>query len=249
MGERVSYGSARARAMERRRKRILRRRILFGTALLAVVLLIGGAVFGIVSGFKNKEKLELLEAGITCMDQGNYEEAIVHFEKELEAAGGRVGALEEEVLLYRAEAEYQLQDYPAALHTYQILLKKDKNNAVYQKGVALALMETGDLDGALAMHVIDAHVYNRMAKAQIEVGQYDEALATIEQGFAEVKTAVADEQIAIRKNLAFNQAVIYEYKSDYRKALELFEAYVRDYGPDEQAEREITFLKTRQGNY
>ena len=265
MGERVSYGSARARAMERRRKRIRRRRILLGTVLLALVLLIGGAVFGIVSGFKSREKTELLRTGIACMEQGDYEGAIAVFEKELEAAGGRVGALEKEVLLYRAEAEFLLWDYPAALHTYQILLDKDKKNPVYQKGTALALLETGDLDGALQMHVIDAQVYNRWAKMQIEAGQYDDAFVSIEQGFAEVDS-LADEQTArekgakksaytqeeaqqIRKDLTFNQAVAYEYKGDYRKALELFEAYVRDYGPDEHAEREITFLKTRQGNY
>ncbi|MGN0158300.1 MAG: tetratricopeptide repeat protein [Brotaphodocola sp.] len=256
VGERVSYGSARMRAMERRRKRILRRRILFAAGFLVLVCLIGGILFGISNGWKSRQKMEFLETGIACMKQENYEEAIVNFEKELEAAGGHVGALEEETLLYRAEAEYRLQDYSAALHTYQILLKKDKHKFIYQKGVALALLETGDLEGALEMHVIDAYVYNRMAKEQIESGQYDEALVTIGQGISELDFASSEVQSytqeeiqMLKKDLSFNQAVAYEYKSDYQKALELFEAYISDYGPDANAEREITFLKTRQGNY
>ncbi len=228
---------------------------------MAVVLLIGGILFGVRNLFQMKEKNELLEAGISSMEQGDYETAILNFEKELESAGGRVGAFEEEVLLYRAEAEYQLGDYEAALHTYQILLEQDKRNPLYQKGVAVGRMETRDLEGALAMDVINAHVYNRMAKAQIEAGQYDEALNCVNLGNAALDEDAAlrasgkdgiytaEEAFTIRRNLAFNEAVVYEYKSDYEKALKLFETYVSAYGPDEVAQREITFLQTRQGNY
>lgn len=261
VGERISYGSARSSAMERRRRRIRRQRILMGVVFLSVVLLIGGILFGVRNLLQSKEKTELLEAGIASMEQGDYETAILNFERELEAAGGRVGAFEEEVLLYRAEAEYQLGDYAAALHTYQILLKEDKRNLVYQKGVAIGLMETGDLEGALAMDVINAHVYNRMAKAQIEAGQYEDALNCVTLGItaldedaalrASGKDGIytAEEALSIRRNLAFNEAVVYEYMSDYETALKLFESYVSAYGPDEEVQREITFLQTRQGNY
>lgn len=247
--------------MERRKKRIRRQRILIGSVLLSVILLAGGAVFGVANLFKTKEKMKLLEAGIAYMEQGNYEAAIGSFEEELGAAGGRVGAFEEEVLLYRAEAEYQLGDYPAALHTWKILLEKDKKNPVYQKGVAIGLMETGDLNGALAMDVINAYVYNRMARAQIEAGQYDDALASVNLGRAALDEDAAaraageegiysaEEALSIRKHLAFNEAVLYEYKSDYAKALQLFEDYIIEYGPDEEVQREIIFLQTRQGNY
>lgn len=222
-------------------------RILFGSLLLAVLLLVGGIVCGIRSSLKNKEKTEFFKTGITCMAQKNYEEAIVNFEKGLEVAGNRVGALEKEVLLYRAEAEYLLEDYPAALHTYQILLEQEPDNVIYQKGAALALMETGDLDGALAFHVIDAEVYNRMAKEQLEAGQYERALTAIEQGFAAIRAEDANAQ-SVRKHLTFNQAVAYEYKGDFARALELFEAYARDYGADEEIQHELAFLKTRQDN-
>jgi len=256
--------SQRARAIARRKARLRQRRMMIGGILLAVLMPVGGVIYGITGSGKRKEKEAFLEAGIASMENGNYESAITEFEQELELAKGRIGVLEEQVLLYRGEAEYRLQDYAAALHTYETLLKQDKDSDVYKKGAALAMIETGDYEGALALGEVNARVYSRMAKSQIEAGQYDEALASIEMGMA----ALAQEEAGnngksdggktddrtrtdnddIRAELVFNQAVVWEYKSDYKKALELFEAYVQQYGPDEQADREITFLKTRQGS-
>lgn len=268
------YGSPQMRARQRRRKRVRRQRRIFLTMVLVILLAAGGIGFGIVQGIKTREKQKLLEEGIAQLDSGSYEAAIQTFEEELEVAGGRIGAFEEQVLLYRAEAEYQLQDYEAALHTYEILLDEDPENILYQQGAALCRMETGDYAGALELGILNAQVYNQMAKEQIENGQYDEALASIELGLASCEQQEASAQadagqgagadtadtgadstgqnagtVALTKrHLLFQQAVAYEYKSDYKKALELFEAYVQQYGDDETARREITFLKTRQGN-
>lgn len=242
-------GSSRARALARRRERLRRRRMVFGGIVLTVLLLVGGIVYGIAGSAKSKEKTGFLEAGITSMEAGNYEAAIVEFEKELELAKGRIGAIEEQTLLYRGEAEYRLGDYAAALHTYETLLEQEPDNADYKKGAALAMIETGDYKGALSLGVINARVYSRMAKNQIETGQYDEALVSVEAGtLALAQEEAVEDHEEIRGELMFHEAVAWEYKSDFKKALELFEEYVRQYGPDEQAEREIVFLKTRQGN-
>ncbi|MDO5406066.1 MAG: hypothetical protein Q4F28_01895 [Eubacteriales bacterium] len=272
--------SSRARAMARRRARLRRRRMMIGGGILAAALMVGGAVYGVAGAGNRKEKEAFLEAGVTSMEAGDYEAAIAEFEQGLSLAKGRIGELEEQTLLYRAEAEYRLQDYAAALHTYETLLQQDKDNEIYRKGAALAMIETGDYEGALKLHAADASVYSRMAKSQIEAGAYDEALASIEAGKAALgqenaesepgeqagaesaqgaagaesaqgATAGADQEddSSVRAELAFNEAVVWEYKSDYQKALELFEAYVQQYGSNEQADREITFLKTRQGSY
>ncbi len=107
--------------------------------------------------------------------------------------------------------------------------------------MVLCLVETGDYAAALDLEVLQGPVYNRMAKEQIEAGDYERALEYIELGktFAEESAG---------RELAFNEAAAWEYKHDYAKALQLFEAYVENYGADETAEREIAFLKTRQGN-
>lgn len=240
------YGSSRARAMARRKARLRKRRMMAAGVLLAGVLGISGLVYGIAGGGDRKEKEAFLEHGIVCMEQKDYEAAITEFEKELKLSKGRIGEAEQQALLYRGEAEYRLGDYEAALHTYQILLEKDRKNELYRKGAALAMIETGDYKGALELDVENAHAYSRMAKDLIEDGRYEEAQAAIEQGKASVLPETSE---TVKAELAFHEAIVWEYQSDYQKALELFESYVETYGSDQRAEREILFLKTRQGKH
>ena len=87
--------------------------------------------------------------------------------------------------------------------------------------------------------MIDGYVYNLKAVEQINAGEYDAALELIRQGL-EAGDSVQD--------LSYNQAVAWENKGDFAKALELFEAYAAQYGTDENVERELTFLRSRQGN-
>ena len=92
--------------------------------------------------------------------------------------------------------------------------------------------------------MIQGQVYSRIAKDQINAGNYDDALSTIETGFSE---AGADE--VGREELTYNQAVAWEYKGDYKKALEILESYDQKYTAEGNAARELALLKTRQGNH
>ena len=69
-------------------------------------------------------------------------------------------------------------------------------------------------------------------------GNYEEALQHAEAGLA-----LSDDRA--KKEIAFNQAVCYEYLGQYEKALELFRSYEEQYGQDEKADHEIAFLVTR----
>ena len=73
---------------------------------------------------------------------------------------------------------------------------------------------------------------------QINSGNYEEALQHAEAGLA-----LSDDRA--KKEIAFNQAVCYEYLGQYEKALELFRSYEEQYGQDEKADHEIAFLVTR----
>lgn len=81
-------------------------------------------------------------------------------------------------------------------------------------------------------------VYNRWMMAAMKKGDYEEALQHGEAGFA-----LSDDRA--KKEIAFNQAVCYEYLGQYEKALELFRSYEEQYGQDEKADHEIAFLVTR----
>lgn len=228
--------------MARRRKRIRQRRMILAGLFLLAVLIVGGVVSGVMHYRSEKEKQEIFTAGVEALDRGEYETAIAGFDRLLEKSKGRVGEFEENVLLHRAEAEYRQGDYSAALHTYELLLQEDQNNAAYKGGAVICLIETGDYGKAMELEILQDRVYSRMAVEQIEAGQYDKALEYIELG----KTFFDE---TARKELAYNEAAVWEYKGDFARALELFEAYAAQYGSNEAVEREITFLKTRQGGH
>lgn len=237
--EQQEYGKNRARAAAVRRKKKRQRRAFLGAGLLILALAAGGAGFGLVRWKAGSKKRELAEQGVMAMNVGDYETAITVFDQALEGSGKRIGNFEEDVLFNRAEAEYKQGDFAAALATYQIILKADSENEMARQGAALCLAEAGEWDQALALGVLQSQIYSRMAAAQIEAGQYEEAMQTIAQG-----RSLPDQSAA--RNLDFNEAVIREKQGDFAAALELFEAYREKYGADEAAEREIIFLKSRQ---
>lgn len=216
--------------------------MLIGGFLLLIALMIGGIVFGVSSYQKKKAQQALLAEGIASMDSGNYEAAIAAFDKILGEPKGKVGSFEVEVLTYRGEAEYKQKDYQAAIHTFELLVKEDEAKERYQRMLCFSQMELGNYEAALAYGFADADVYNRMTLQSLEKQDYETALETVEKGIA---ACAADDPV--KQDLAFNQAVVYEKQGDYVKALELFEAYLETYGSDEKVEREVTFLKTRQG--
>lgn len=92
----------------------------------------------------------------------------------------------------------------------------------------------GLIDGGHA----STDIYNRLMLAAMDEGDYENALTMAGKGL------ILTDELAV-KELRFNEAVCYEYLGDYQKALELFRAYVAEFGSDERAEHEIAFLETR----
>lgn len=238
-----AYSPVRARQIARARRKRQRRRRQMTAAILALILIAGGAGFGARQAWLSKHRQEYAKQGIASLDSQDYAEAITAFDDAINLSHGRIGEFESQMLLYRAEAEYRSGDYASALATYETLYEKDETNETYKTGITLCLLETGDYDRAKSLGVILGQVYSRIAKDQINAGNYDDALATIETGFSE---SGADE--VGRAELIYNQAVAWEYKGDYQKALEILESCDEKYTADGNAARELAFLKTRQGN-
>lgn len=242
--ERRAYSSVRARQIARRRRQRRRRRRQMIAALVAVVLLAGGGAYGARQAWLQKHRQEYAEQGLACLESQNYAQAVTAFDDAIALTHGRIGTFEIQMMLYRAEAQYRSGDYQSALAAYETLYAKDDSNETCKAGLALCLLETGDYDRAKSLGVIQGQVYSRIAKDQINAGNYDDALSTIETGFSE---AGADE--VGREELTYNQAVAWEYKGDYKKALEILESYDQKYTAEGNVARELAFLKTRQGNH
>ena len=239
-----AYSPVRARQIARRRRQRMRRRRQMIAAFVAVVLLAGGGACGARQAWLRGQRQEYAQQGLAYLESQEYAQAVTAFDDAIALAHGRIGAFESQMLLYRAEAQYRSGDYQSALASYETLYAKDESNEACKTGLSLCLLETGDYDRAKSLGVILGQVYSRIAKDQINAGQYDEALSTIDTGLAE---AGADD--VGREELTFNQAVAWEYKGDYKKALEILESYDQKYTAEGNAARELAFLKTRQGNH
>ncbi len=310
-----------------------------GNKALLLLLLFAFFVPGLVGckgrGEEKQDRYALRLSGIEKMGLGDYAGAVADFDGAVQMPGGKIGEFEIDVLKYRAEAEYQLGDYGAAAHTYDVLLEIDgeKMEYCYQNAVMKAL--SGDTDGALASYADGIRLEqegekekdllgfwkklkggeedggeSQEAEGQPEVSrsgsfgreealsavgeaclaagrqeeakrlfdeairdgtagpkifydlgiqylenkQYGEALDAFERAaLAGNKilsqesegTARAEEAGKTVRDSRFNQAVIYEHQGQYQKALNAFESYVAEFGPDEAAQKEITFLRTR----
>lgn len=244
--------------------------------LLAGIILITGCKGG------DDNKYAYRETGIEKLAAGDFEGAVQSLDLAIEKSSGRVGKFEMDVLKYRGEAEYRLEDFKAAADTYDVLMQVDgeKPEYMYLRGICRAAqgqwegaledytkanvkdkeaagakealeavgaaLETADqLDKAMVMYqqaiadgMQSGQVYNRMGLCKLKDKEYDEAI-----GYFELGLKTGDEKVA--PELAFNRAVGYEYKGEFALALTYMQEYETTYGPDENAKREIEFLKTR----
>lgn len=249
----------------------------------AAAVVLAAALFLAGCGGPTQEMQEARSQGIALMESGDYEGAVEIF-NGLTNEARRVTDFETDVLEYRAEAEFCLEDYEAAAHTYATLAKLEKKRAEFSYMGALALSMAGDTDAAMerlsagkeADKDLERPGYEEavlaLAKAFSDQGQAERAallyeelsdngfentellnfqmMGAMEAGEYETALSLAERGLSLsdelaKKELAFNQAVCYEYMGQYEKALELFLAYTDSYGSDARAQHEITFLSTR----
>ncbi len=101
-------------------------------------------------GGVTEEQLEARTSAIAMMKAGDYEGAVAALNGLVEEATS-VTEFELDILKYRAEAEFLLEDYAAAVHTYQTLMEVDAKKPEYCYLSALALAYDGKLEDAAEM--------------------------------------------------------------------------------------------------
>ena len=83
-----------------------------------------------------------------------------------------------------------------------------------------------------------AVIYNQMGLCYAKTGDYENALASFEQG-------LNVEGNAYRQELSYNQIVAYENLGNFDTAKRLMQSYLEQYPDDERAQHEYEFLQTR----
>ena len=79
----------------------------------------------------NKEQDAYRQYGITCLESGNYEEALKAFQNALDQSLGKAGEKELDICFYKAKAQLLSGDTDAALETYNAIIKYNKDARAY----------------------------------------------------------------------------------------------------------------------
>ncbi len=146
--------------------------------------------------------------------------------------------------LQKGKLYFCLEEYEQAKNSLE-----SARNANAKGGVTLYLGRTyealGDTNYAASLYRAyleenpsDVEVCNQLGLCCLDMGDYEGALLSFEQGLA-----VPDNEY--EQTLKYNRIVAYEYLADFNKAASLMKEYLKEYPADEAAVRENKFLSTR----
>lgn len=128
-----------------------------------------------------------------------------------------------EVLEQAAESGCEEANFMLA-RCYEDMERYSDAEMIYQRLLA------GENDSAM--------VYNQLAICKMKQGDYEKALTMIAQG-------ISMEDIDALSDLYWNEAMVYEAEGDYIQAYEKIKEYGEQFSYEEDAKKEMTFLKTR----
>lgn len=167
---------------------------------------------GMICGCSNPQK-----AGVKALEEGNYEEAQVQFEKLTEEDGKDAA----EGWRGLGMARYETEDYQGALDAF---------GQAVENGISPT-----------------AQMYNLMAVCAMQTEQYGPALEYIRSGLALVDSASGDEQPSdgLIQEMRFNEIICCERQADWTGAKQKVTEYLEAYPDDEAAQKEAEFLATR----
>lgn len=174
-------------------------------------------------GCASKELYTLREQAIEEYRQGHWQQARTLFEKALSYGNGETGEVEYDILRYRAECELRCRDYQAAEKTYGILLELDPSEE-------------------------NRELYADLQEQFDRVQKINEAFAVMAEGDYENAYEAMDRYAGLGGDSVeamawFNKAVCAEYLGRWDEAEELFSDYLAVYPDDEDAQKELRFLR------
>ncbi len=177
------------------------------------------------------------------MRVGNYGAAAHTYDILSQVDGEKTEYLTREFIMY-----VMAEQLNAALETYERAYELEADGEEFTQGLLLLgerLEEAGRADEAMGIYQAavndgsrNGELYNRMALCQLEAGDYDQALGYLSQGLETGDTEA-------RQQLLYNQAVVYERKLDFAKALTILKQYAAEFGTTPEVEKELAFLRTR----
>ena len=185
-----------------------------------------------------KESAQIyMTRGLMYRESGNVQAANADFAKAKELTPKK-----DTVMLGRLA--YYMEDYAGAKSYLEGAANKGDQEALYWEAQLYWQMGNTDYAVTLFQSYLEGEApthqdaYARVAAWQMEQGDYDGALGTLESGIAKGE----GESL---KELLGSEIAVYEQKGDFETAKLKMESYLERYPEDEKAQREYVFLKTR----
>lgn len=136
---------------------------------------------------RTDKQLAYREKGISLMENGKYQEALVEFQNALDCALGEIGETEADICFYKAECLYYTGDVQGAMDTYSAIIAFNENaRAYFLRGnlyYSLGNEENALLDyaDAIANNPKEYELYMGVAEALIAHGKDNEAKEYLNQ--------------------------------------------------------------------
>lgn len=100
---------------------------------MKIVLIMGVLMLAFCTGCSEREENQLTyrQKGISLMENGKYEDALVEFQNALDLSLGEIEEEEIDICFYKAESLYMIGDVEGALKTYSAILAVEEEPKAY----------------------------------------------------------------------------------------------------------------------
>lgn len=166
----------------------------------------------------NHKLMQYRSYGIEYLENENYEEALKYFDDALKLGDGKVGKLQFDILMYKAECLFMLSRYDEAKKIYDVLLSVDKYNKNYKE--------------------LNDNITSITNLVEFKKALDNDDVEKAEELFAKLKEAGLEHE----KSVMYNQAVLYEKKAEWKNALNAFNYFLKQYPGDPDATHEVEFI-------
>ena len=185
------------------------------------------------------------------MDRGNYE-LILEIAQTMAQYGGKsigegylggAGDVEGMDPVLKGKILFFLEDYKGALDLLSKVSDTDESAALIVCRCYIALGDTesarGVIDSFGSKTDSSVELLDLLGSILMKQKKYSEAAEVYERA---VNAAKGTPEL---QTTLYNRIIAYEYLGDYEKARNLLTEYLKQYSGDEEAKREMRFLKTR----
>ena len=207
---------------------------------------LGVCLFCLCGCGKSKEIVEqqmsLRSQGMEQARAGDYEAAVASYDKALELADMRVGALEMDIAAYKASALYWGEKPEEAIKTFSTILDLKKSAEIYLAR-GLLYRETGNSEAAKTD--FSAAMEMTPEKDKVMRGR----LSYYMEDYSKAKEYFESAYEAGSKEALYWQAELYWQMKNEDYAITLYQSYLQEEPEHQSAYEKVASYQIGQGNY